>query len=480
VNTLDYDHVVYLQDHHPVLRLIAAQNLPLISGFLFRTFLEGQRREIPQPELEALLGDYLHELQESVPQAAYRGSPRSYLDDWSRPEVPFLRKFYVTGVDHAVFDLTPATERALSWLAALEEGQFVGTESRLTAVLELLRELVAEGAETPQERVTRLTAERDRLDAEIERALRGDLDRPDETRLRERFQRLQEVVRQLLSDFRQVEENFRALDRATRGRITLAEAAKGAVLDEIFAQQDSIAESDEGRSFRAFWELLLQPQRQRELLSMLERVLKLPALKQVQKDPALGRLLGRLTHAGEQVAKTLSRLNEQLRTFLDDRLWLENRRVADLARSIERHALELRESTPPSGLAQLDDLAPMLDRLMSRRLYSPPTDLQLDSGRLEDGTSDVPLDALFEQSFVDLAALRATLERLLQDRSQLTLREILEAAPPREGLAEVLGYLKLASEDGRAHIDDVGTEVVVLATGGRRRQVRVPQVIFVR
>jgi hypothetical protein len=169
-----------------------------------------------------------------------------------------------------------------------------------------------------------------------------------------------------------------------------------------------------------------------------------------------------------------------LMTFLDDRLWLENRRVADLARSIERHALELRESTPPSGLAQLDDLAPMLDRLMSRRLYSPPTDLQLDSGRLEDGTSDVPLDALFEQSFVDLAALRATLERLLQDRSQLTLREILEAAPPREGLAEVLGYLKLASEDGRAHIDDVGTEVVVLATGGRRRQVRVPQVIFVR
>lgn len=480
MHALHHDHVVYLRDHHPVLRLIAAQNLPLISGFLSRTFVEGQRREIPQPELEALLGDYLHELQGSAPAPVYRGLPRSYLDDWSRPELPFLRKFYVTGLDQAVFDLTPATEQALSWLATLEEGQFVGTESRLTAVLDLLRELVAEGAETPQERVARLTAERDHLDAEIERARRGDLDRPDDTRLRERFQRLQEVVRQLLSDFRQVEENFRSLDRVTRSRITLADAAKGAVLDEIFAQQDSIAESDEGRSFRAFWELLLQPQRQRELLSMLERVLKLPALNQVQKDPALGRLLGRLTRAGEQVAKTLSRLNEQLRAFLDDRLWLENRRVADLARSIERHALELRDSAPPLGLAQLDELAPTLNRLMSRRLYTPPTDLQLDSGRLEAGTSDVPLDALFEQSFVDLAALRATLERLLQERSQLTLGEVLQAAPPREGLAEVLGYLKLASEDERAHIDDSGTETVILETGGRRRQLRVPQVIFVR
>ncbi|MGH8445893.1 MAG: DUF3375 domain-containing protein [Solimonas sp.] len=477
---LDHDYLVYLREHHPVLRLVAAQNLPLIAGFLSRIFVDGQRREVRQAELEALLGDYLQEVQAGTAPPTYKGAPRSYLDDWSRPELPLLRKFYVSGEDQPVFDLTPAMERALGWLSTLEEGQFVGTESRLSTVIDLLREMVEEGAETAEERLQRLLHAREKLDVEIERARRGDIVNPDQTRLRERFLRLQEVVRQLLSDFRQVEENFRTLDRATRSRIALADAAKGLVLDEIFAQQDSIVESDEGRSFRAFWELLLRPAQQREMLTMLERVLKLQALDAMDKDPALMRLLGRLTRAGEQVAKTLARLNEQLRSFLDDRLWLENRRVAELARSIERHAIELRDTELPIGIARLDDVAPTINSLMSRRLYAPPTDTQLQGGSLQAGDSNAPLDKLFEQSFVDLAALRATLDRLLQARSQLTLGEVLHAAPLREGLAELLGYLKLASEDRSAHIDDKDSELVEWQEGDRRRRVRVPQVIFVR
>lgn len=50
-----------------------------------------------------------------------------YLDDWAADERGWLRKFYPPGSDEAHFDLTPATEKAIEWLASLTERGFVGT-----------------------------------------------------------------------------------------------------------------------------------------------------------------------------------------------------------------------------------------------------------------------------------------------------------------------------------------------------------------
>jgi len=54
-----------------------------------------------------------------------------YLNDWAAGDKGWQRKLYRPGTDEAQFDLTPATEKAIAWLAQLSERQFVGTESRL-------------------------------------------------------------------------------------------------------------------------------------------------------------------------------------------------------------------------------------------------------------------------------------------------------------------------------------------------------------
>jgi hypothetical protein len=55
----------------------------------------------------------------------------------------WLRKFYPPGSDDAHFDLTPAVRESpgLAW-RALTQRAFVGTESRLLTVFELLRQMV--------------------------------------------------------------------------------------------------------------------------------------------------------------------------------------------------------------------------------------------------------------------------------------------------------------------------------------------------
>ena len=59
--------------------------------------------------------------------------------------------------------------------------------------------------------------------------------------------------------------------------------------------------------------------------------------------------------------------------------------------------------------------------------------------------------------------------------------QIAERFPIRKGLAEVVGYLNLASRDDKAMIADQEQEILHLTSDDdRTRQVRLPRVIFTR
>ena len=62
-------------------------------------------------------------------------------------EKGWFRKFYRQGSDELHFDLMPATEKAIAWLGTLTERTFIGTESRLLTLFELLKQINA-GSET--------------------------------------------------------------------------------------------------------------------------------------------------------------------------------------------------------------------------------------------------------------------------------------------------------------------------------------------
>lgn len=275
----------------------------------------------------------------SLGAAAFPRASQEYLDDWAANERGWLRMFYPPGSDEAHFDLTPATKKAITWLAGLSERTFVGTESRLLTVFELLRQMV-EGAETdPQARIRELHKRRGDIEAEIARILAGDLPLLDDTALKDRFQQLMGLARELLSDFREVEHNFRGLDHRVRERIALWNGAKGALLDEILGERDAIADSDQGRSFRAFWDFLMSQARQEELSALLDRVLQLPPITGMEPDKRMRRVHYDWLEAGEHTQRTVAQLSQQLRRFMDDQTYLENRRIMEILHSIEAKAL---------------------------------------------------------------------------------------------------------------------------------------------
>ena len=482
---LDHDTLEQLRLRHPAWRLLRSDHGALVASFLNRVFIAPNERSITASDLAEALEDELFSLRERSGADAYPRDAPAYLDDWASPDKGWLRKFYPPGSDEPRFDLTPASEKAVGWIASLTDRSFVGTESRLLTLFELLRQM-SEGSETdPQARIGELRKRRDAIDAEIERAEGGDISLLDDTALKDRFQQFMQLARDLLTDFREVEQNFRLLDRRVRERIALWEGSKGELLEEIMSERDLIADSDQGRSFRSFWEFLVSGERQEELTRRLERVLSLPVIAGLEPDPRTRRIHYDWLEAGEHTQRTVAQLSQQLRRFLDDQAWLENRRIMEILHGIEAKALAVRDLPPAEVLMHVDGPAADVRLPMERPLFTPPQRPVIADIEPDTGNGEVDASALFSPVVIDKARLERHIRSALRDRDQVTLREICEDEPLRQGLAELVAYLELASDAFTAVVVEETEDTVswpATTAGGVpvRRQARLPRVIFVR
>ncbi len=479
--SLDFSTLSILQRNHPAWRLLVADHAPLIASFLHKTFIAPNVRVMARDELMARLEDELYYLRESEGEEAFPRNASEYLDEWASDDKGWLRKFYPPGEDQAHFDLTPATEKAVSWLESLSRRAFVGTESRLMTVFELLRQMVA-GAETDAERrIDELEKRKKELDNQIERIRAGDLEVLDDTALKDRFQQLSAIGRELLGDFREVEHNFRQLDQNVRERITTWDGRKGDLLEQVFGERDAIADSDQGKSFRAFWDFLMSPARQEELSELLESVFALEAIAGLHADVRLKRIHYDWLEAGEHTQRTVARLSQQLRRYLDNQAYLENKRIMQLLQSLEVSALSVRDSMPQGVFMSIDDSRSSVQLPMERPLYSPPVKPVITAEVLNGDAAGIDADALFDQVIVDKAGLQRNIRRFLQTRSQVTLGDVLAKYPLQHGLAELVAYLSLAGADNKAVFDETAPERISWQDDyGRKRSAILPRVIFSR
>lgn len=478
---MDYDHLVALRRGHPAWRLLLASHAPLVASFLHEAFIAPNVRTLSQSALRSKLEDVLFRLREAEGGESFPRSADQYLDEWADEQHGWLRKYYPPDSDEPHFDVTPGAERAIEWLAALGRRSFVATESRIMTVFDLLRQIVEGTTLDPASRVAELERRRRELDDEITLIRGGRLAVMDAARVRDRFLQMAATARGLLADFREVEQNFRELDRAVREKIATWEHGKGALLAEIFGDRDAIADSDQGKTFRAFWDFLMSPERQEELTRLLEAVLALPAVAALTPDARLRRVHYDWLEAGDVAQRTVARLSRQLRRYLDDQTLLENRRVMQLIRGIEQGALAIREHPPEGVFAELDEPAPRVELPMERPLFSVPLKPNLTARPTLAGDEAIPDGALYDQVFVDREALSQRIRRALQARPQITLAEIVAAHPLEHGLAELIAYLGLAAEDRRAEIDERRTQAIEWQDrDGRARRATLPVVVFSR
>lgn len=483
---LSFDFLEHFKEQSVALRLLRSPHFALLGSFLFRAFLATNRRAIPYQELVTLLEYHLQDIADNHGPDLFVKSARAYIDDWINSRCGYLRKYLPQHSDEPECDLLPDIEKALRWIEEMQGRRFVGTESRLKLLLELIGDLVHGTTEDAATKLMTLRARKTEIEQAINAVEQGQDSGMSATQIRERLFLLGDLSRQLLGDFRQVEANFRSLDKETRKTITQSALHKGMVLDQVFGDQDVIDSSDEGQSFSAFFELLMTPQMRSAMRQDLQSLLAHDEARAlIQQDTLLSHLYSYLLDAGTKVNTTRQQITDQLRRYIQEQSQ-DNRRILELIRDFEAkaHQLEELDSRSYPDFAVLPEQQATLSLLLSRNLYQLPQSEQLNSTAVDVAADvDVDLRTLFEMSHIDEQQLQRQIHVCLNEyQGQTTLAQVIEHYPIQYGLDEVLTYIKLACEQTvPAHVDTTREQRIHWqAEPELQRVLRIPAITFVR
>lgn len=478
---MSYEEISQLLKNHTSIRLLKADHAPLIISFLFTVFKDGVSNQeeggVKEKELAGYLSDQLYVLNEY--ENKYPKSPSDYLTDWAN--AGFLRKF-PGKTDEFVYEPTPASEQVFKWIDSLEKREFVGTESRLKNLFERIQKLVSKTQLSASERLKQLELQKQALDEEIENIKAGKLEMLDDRQIKEEYFLIEDTAKSLLADFREVEQNFRDLDRDFRRKIITTTQSKGEVLSDLFEQQDFLAQTDQGKSFTAFWEFLLSQSKQAEFENLIERMLGIPLIQQMRNDSFRMELLrNNLIEAGDRTNKTTNSLWNQLRRYLENKSFFENRRILEQI----NESLKLIFEHPDTDFSKLPaleiDETIRIDLISNRPLYTPPEQIKFKKQQLQEGQASGGSELLYEQFEIDIPRLKDNIKQLLKNRLQLSLPELLREYPAEKGVAEIVAYIDIASKNPKRHsVSDNEQEDILIRNSqtGQVFKVKIPKIIF--
>ena len=463
----------------PAWKLLAAHNAPVIVALL-RIHLFDKERRLPSSILNERINRDLELLRaegRDLPQSA-----QAYLSQWLAEG--FLERTYQPGASEEVYELSAGVIQVIRFCESLTQRRTVATESRLSLVIQQLMQLAEQTETNPESRVENLLRERVRIDAEIEAVRGGRLEPLPEDRALERAREIIALADDLANDFRHVRDEFQQLNRELRERIMESDGARGQVLEDLFAGVDVIAESESGRTFKAFWRLLTDPQQSLEFEEALEQLLSRTFVRTLSRQERrfLSQLTRLLLERGGDVHEVLQHFARSLKQFVESREYMEQRLVTARVKEAQRLALEIKDEIKPTDEIghTLYLTSGSLKPLGRYQLYDPSLD-KVDSNILLADAAEISLEAVSElvaHSEIDFRRLKGNVRALLAERDQISIADILNVYPAEQGLGSVVGYMAMGSRHGMKgkHQEAVHWR----GLDGVERRARIPCIYFVK
>lgn len=462
--------------------LLRARSAPAILTFLEFTFKDSQKFVLPWFEVETGLVDFLDftqsELTADTDSVNLKTKASKLLDRWVSNG--WLRKF-PDDLGNDFLELTAETEKAMLFAQSLERQDFIGTESRFKDIFNRLREMVEGSKEDPVEKIKVLQANIKKLETEIKKIKRrGEVSVLTDTQLKERFYTLSKTARELLGDFKEVAQNFKDLTRKIYQKQGEEKLIKGELLGFALDRIEELKESDQGKSFYAFWEFLISSQRQEELSKLIQELLILMEERGIgAQDPLLRSLKRQLYENGQLVLETNQLLAEKLNRVISTQNLKEQKRALELIEEIRHWAMEEGSNFQNGKFWEVPVSVPVALPL-ARPLGEPEAESRAFIHPQEQSEAEIlpeDMSELFGQFFVDRSRLEASIRRMLQSKLQISLEELLKEYPLTKGLAELLTYYAIASSSSH-HFIQKENKFKIVIEGENPRRILVPQLIF--
>lgn len=485
---MDYQKLEIQLRSAPSLKLLRSRNAPLILSFLYSQFKEQGEISIQNEKLVNLLSWYLEDLNYSDEDDELTAfgtdnyeRAKKYIESWTNDN--FLRN-YMDDTEKTVYNvLTQHTERVFQMLDLLQERKFVGAESKFKDIFHKLKELVDNNTEDPKKKIEELEERKKKIDEEIRRIKRdGNVVKFENYQIQSRFEDVSRLTNELIGDFKEVEDIFKIITRDIYEKQSQYDLSKGRILHYTFDALDALKESDQGKSFYAFWNFLIDEDSQETLKTLIKQVSDILEDRGIEHNNRnLKRIKSILFQSGRKVLDSNNLLAEKLTRVVAEKHLLESRRIREAIADIKQISLRLIEHKIPEECGIEIELGAEINMPMERKLGEEKIIPEFDI-RPETFNSEADLESmknLFNPDAVSTKELIRKIDSLLVDNQQVTLSQVIENYPITKGLSELIGYITLINNSGKYFVNEAVSELL-LFDAEENKYLKLPQIIYCR
>jgi len=478
-----------MMDASVSLRLLRARNLPLIASFLHREYKTGEQISVPHATLVQRLADFLEmiEYQEDEEDMTATGSnldveekAKWYIERWM--EAHYLRLVMDDERKEPLVFLSQHVEKVFQVLDLLRERSFVGTESRFKDIFAKLQDIIENANPDKERRLAELQRRKQAITEEIRQIRKDGFVRIyEDYQIRSRYDEVNRLANELIGDFKEVEDNFREITRRIYERQQQQDLSKGKLLAETFDALHELRNTDQGKSFYAFWQFMLDDERQATFRELTREVYEIMDERGIAVGTRTLRKLKPLLHlAARKVLDKNNVLADKLSREIVAKDQLESRKTREQIAGIRQLALQLVHRKPTQDnyltLEGNPEVYLPLERKLGERPNSHTVIANAENARL--GIADLEdLSKIYRADLVDRNLLLANIRELLQSHQQVSLREVIQAKGLTKGLAELLAYVTLVQADKRFFVNEQIRERIEFDPL-QHRWLDMPQIIF--
>jgi hypothetical protein len=481
----------YLLETSPSVQIIRMRNAQWVIPFIFRVFKTGNVLSLPEQTLIAALAEELRNHSEDLEDLEEariefgedeESRARKYLLNWVQRR---LLQDFPDAEAVTQYQLSAHAEKVLQWLQSLEKRQFVGTESRFRFLFQTLREMVEFTEDDASKRLEDLKTRRAEIDKEIKKIELGY--KPEvysNAQLRERLEWFTRLSQELLSDFREVEDNFKTIHRHIVEQHTRAEINKGAIIGYAFEAYDALRKSDQGKSFYAFWDFLISRAGQEEWRELTDQLTQLLQERNFEGDgDFIQEIKSLLLQQGRNVYESNDRMAEKLSRIITEKEIARHRRLRQQIGQIKELIFRRMDEETASCGIRLDEPSPIrmnMERRLNLTERPSAGPVKQPANARESIVDHERFGRLLSTTHIDKKKLWQKVEAALEQRTTVTLAEIIGMNGLEHGVAEVVGYFGFLREKAsRVQSMQEITELIPLDEE-KTRFIEVPYLLFSR
>lgn len=483
----DRDIISEILKTSPSVELLRLRNREVIISFLVTTF-SNEQSSISSENIHNQLADFLEYNEKDIENEdnsfenfeTFEAKAKAYILSWTNSG--FLTN-YSDEVGEVFYELSGHSSKTIDWLLSLKKEEFVGTESKFNSILNQLKELVEFTNEDTEKRIQLLKDKKLEIEQQIQRIEVGeDVKVFEEFEIVPRFKQLNQAAKELMSDFKEVEGNFTEITKIIYEKHAEGSLSKSHILEFTFDAIDELKNSQQGKSFYAFYSFLLSRELQSKWDSLTNELFQTLEEKSIPiNDLFLKGMKKHLHNSGRKVYKANDKMAEKLSRIIRESESSKSEATKKIIQEIKKQLLVVgRQNVKCDASIEVEtniDINIPFERKLTYEQKEEVVYTAKPEVAIDDITSSNHLSKLFSQTNIDKEVLRKRIKDVLKEKSQTTLLEVIESYGGLEkGLPELFGYISVAKEFKHIFSTDKTQSIAFNIKLGKR--ILVPEIIL--